>query len=463
MVTHGYGGGIPRSRPAGDSSVEEMIFDGMPFVARSDIMRKLLAMVQKVARYPTAILIEGETGSGKELIARALHHFSLRCNKPFVDVNCAALPEHLIESELFGYEKGAFSGADSTKPGFFELAAGGTLFLDEIGELDPKMQVKLLRVLDGTPYYRLGGNKKVAVDTRIVTATNRELDEEVRSGRFRRDLFHRLNQIKLRVPPLRERPEDVEALSDLVLKQTHVTAELSKDALDRLRRYSWPGNVRELKNVVINAAMMSESEGGTIGPQHLPSEISGAVLPGIAPDAPAGDLENMERLMIQKALERTAGDQTEAAEQLGISRRTLSRKLKQYKIEGERHKAAAPAPTLGSMSTEQQGYYRASVELPVTLSAADGTAVDATTVNISGRGLGVQGIAEPFRLTGPLDLALSLPGQPEPIRLKGKMTWADVTGRAGIQFQEVEVSSERRLNQWLATRLHEEGWDRSIN
>src|SRR5271157_5835440 len=177
----------------------------MPAIISSPGMRQLIELAERIAQSHAAVLITGESGSGKELIARAVHHYSLRNAKPWVDVSCAALPENLVESELFGYEKGAFSSADSPKPGLFELANHGTLFLDEIGELEPRMQVKLLRVLDGTPYYRLGGVRKVSVDVRIIAATNQNLEEMVRSGRFRCDLYHRLSQITLRVPPLRER------------------------------------------------------------------------------------------------------------------------------------------------------------------------------------------------------------------------------------------------------------------
>jgi len=172
-------------------------------------MRQLLELAERIAQTNAAVLITGESGCGKELVARAVHHYSLRCAKPWVDVSCAALPEHLVESELFGYEKGAFSGADSAKPGLFELAHQGTLFLDEVGELEPRMQVKLLRVLDGVAYYRLGGVRKVSVDVRVVAATNQDLERMVRTGEFRSDLYHRLGQICLRVPPLRERPEDI--------------------------------------------------------------------------------------------------------------------------------------------------------------------------------------------------------------------------------------------------------------
>src|SRR5438309_4990010 len=191
------------------SAAEMQLVDGTTAVVRSEIMRKLMAMVERVAQQDAAVLIVGETGSGKEMVAKAIHQHSLRCGKPFVDVNCAAFPEHLIESELFGYEKGAFSGADNTKKGFFELADGGSLFLDEVGELDTRVQVKLLRVLDGVSYFRLGGNKKIQVNVRLIAATNRDLEQEVAAGRFRRDLFHRLGQIQLRVPPLRERIEDI--------------------------------------------------------------------------------------------------------------------------------------------------------------------------------------------------------------------------------------------------------------
>src|SRR6266446_6180000 len=239
-------------------------FLGMPAVVGSKAMQDLLSMAERVARTNVAVLITGETGSGKELIARAIHHYSLRNSKPWVDVNCAALPEHLVESELFGYERGAFSGAAATKSGLFELANTGTLFLDEIGELDPKMQVKLLRVLDGTPYYRLGGVRKISVDVRIVSATNLNLEEAVRSGRFRSDLYHRLSQIHLKVPPLRERPADVEALAELFLEQHDARYYFSREALDALRRQFWSGNVRELRNLVSKALIFAN--GFCIGP-----------------------------------------------------------------------------------------------------------------------------------------------------------------------------------------------------
>lgn len=301
-------------------------FLGMPAVVKSKAMLDLLSLAERVARTNVAVLITGETGSGKELIARALHHYSLRRSKPWVDVNCAALPEHLMESELFGYEKGAFSGADSTKQGLFELAHTGMLFLDEIGELDQKMQVKLLRVLDGTPYYRLGGVRKISVDVRILSATNANLEEAVRAGTFRRDLYHRLTQIHLRVPPLRERAEDVVALAELFLRQQNPSFHLSPDSIEVLLRYSWPGNVRELRNLILKASIFVK------GPCIEPSDLALAVQsPAAESDyTPVFSLERIEREMVFKALAQAGGHQYNAAKLLGISSRTLSRKLKVY-------------------------------------------------------------------------------------------------------------------------------------
>jgi len=299
-------------------------------------------MVERVAQTTATILISGESGSGKELIARAVHHHSLRCTKAWVDVSCAALPEHLIESELFGYEKGAFSGADAPKPGLFELANHGTLFLDEIGELEPRMQVKLLRVLDGTPYYRLGGVRKVSVDVRIIAATNQNLEELVRAGRFRGDLYHRLSQISLRVPPLRERPEDIVAIAAYLLNQQNPDYFFSSDAVRKLRAYHWPGNVRELRNVVTKAAVLARE-----------AEISAADLsieahPQLVPERPAplvfpesSNLDGVEKRMIMKVLAETNGHQQRAADLLGISRRTLSRKLKLYGMEAAQQSCAS--------------------------------------------------------------------------------------------------------------------------
>ena len=298
----------------------------MKAVISSEAMRLLLSQAERVARSNATVLILGESGSGKEVLARAVHHFSGRCQRPWVDLNCGALPEHLIESELFGHERGAFSGADSTKLGLFEMAHQGTIFLDEIGELDLKMQVKLLRVLDGVPYYRLGGVKKVNVDVRIAAATNQELERSVAEGRFRSDLYHRLTQITLHVPPLRHRIEDIAPLARHFLAQQDPSLRFSPSAIQAMERYSWPGNIRELRNMVIRAAVLANEE--EIHVADLPLHPQIRQEPEAGPSAES--LEGMERKMIFDALHATNGHQQKAAAKLGISRRTLSRKLKIY-------------------------------------------------------------------------------------------------------------------------------------
>ena len=308
------------------SSSPQACFLGLPAVIASPVMRQLMQMVERIARTTASVLIIGETGSGKEIVARAVHHFSLRSSKPWVDVNCAALPDHLMESELFGYERGAFSGADTAKPGLFEMANGGTLFLDEIGELDPRMQVKLLRVLDGVPYYRLGGQKKVQVSTRILTATNQDLEAAVRAGNFRGDLYHRLNQCQIRVPPLRERIDDIVPLAEHFLRQHSERAWFSEEAKQLIRGYHWPGNARELRNAV--TAAMVRAQGDLIDAP----EICISRAHGNAAARSPGDLrlDGLERDAILEALRKTGGHHQQAADLLGISRRTLSRKLKLY-------------------------------------------------------------------------------------------------------------------------------------
>ncbi len=301
-------------------------FLGMPAIISSETMREVMRLVERVAMTPATVLITGETGCGKELVARALHHYSMRSVKPWVDVNCAALPEHLIESELFGYEKGAFSGADSTKQGLFELAHGGTLFLDEIGELEPKMQVKLLRVLDGTPYYRLGGVRKISADVRILAATNQDLERATEKGAFRRDLYHRLSQIQIDVPALRERLDDIVPLAEFFLLQQNTNLVLSHGAKQALQSHSWPGNVRELRNTINKAALFAEGE---VRESDLPFTKHDGTAGSLEP-VPVCSLDGMERRMILQVLSQTGGHQQKAANLLGISRRTLSRKLKSY-------------------------------------------------------------------------------------------------------------------------------------
>lgn len=307
-------------------------FLGMTAIIASEGMRRLMERAERAARSSASILITGESGTGKELVARAVHQFSPRSHRPWVDLSCAALPEHLVESELFGYDRGAFSGADSPKPGLFEMAHQGTIFLDEIGELDPRVQVKLLRVLDGVPYYRLGATRKVSADVRVLAATNQDLERMVADGRFRSDLYHRISQLTLHVPPLRERVDDIGPLACHVLQQYHPGASFTQRALRLLESYAWPGNIRELRNVVMKAAVMHPTT--EIDAEHL----SLAATPQ-APVSPApqpmdsASLDGMERRMILDALAATGGHQQQAATRLGISRRTLSRKLKAYQSE----------------------------------------------------------------------------------------------------------------------------------
>jgi DNA-binding NtrC family response regulator len=342
-----------------EPEVRNCVFLGMTAIIASEPMRRLIDQIERAAKSSAAILITGESGSGKEVAARAVHHFSPRSHRPWVDLSCAALPEHLLESELFGYDPGAFSGADHTKPGLFEMAHQGTLFLDEIGELDPRMQVKLLRVLDGVSYYRLGGTKKITADVRIVAATNQDLERMVAEGRFRGDLYHRLCQLTLRVPPLRERVDDIAPLAWHILEQHDPAASFTPRALRLLESHTWPGNVRELRNVVMKAAVMNADL--EIDAEHLPLAaprvlsidgsappaafsnslvaIGSAVSVGSGPSPVNGaSLDHMERRMIFDALAAAGGHQQKAAARLGISRRTLSRKLKLY--EAERTSAA---------------------------------------------------------------------------------------------------------------------------
>ena len=443
--------------PRGHTATSETIrlLDG-ELVVCSELMKKLVAMAERVAKSNAAILITGETGSGKELIARAIHYHSLRCAKPWIDVNCAALPEHLVESELFGYEKGAFSGADSAKPGLFELADKGTLFLDEIGELDPKVQVKLLRVLDGAPYYRLGGSRKVSVDVRLVTATNVSLEEAVRAGRFRSDLFHRVSHIQLRVPPLRERPEDIAALAQYFLEKTRPDMRLSHEALEMLRAYGWPGNIRELRNVIGQAATMAEQN--EVRASDLPAEIMGTQpAPATQPadgQSEVTDLEDMEKQAILRALDRVGGHQGMAADQLGISRRTLSRKLKQYDVQTETHPWVGP---LGKLSESEQRYFRARLDEPAQLTTREAQ-FTGKVLNVSAGGVALDGIREPLRLARGFVIRFALPGISDMVECKGQLVWAEPQGRAGVRFIDTPPEVQGRLSRWLALKQEEEGW-----
>ena len=420
---------------------------GEPIV-RSASLQRVMKLAEKVARHPAAVLIVGDTGSGKEMIAHAIHNHSLRCNSPFIDVNCAAIPEHLVESELFGYEKGAFSGADAMKPGFFEMANKGTLFLDEIGDLDLKIQVKLLRVLDGVPYYRLGGNKKVTVDVRVVAATNHNLEELVRAGRFRSDLYHRLAQFKLEVPPLRERPEDVLGIAEQVLHQHYPESRFSQDAVDALLCYAWPGNVRELKNVVFGAVLQAKDAHFEITAADLRFPDSAAAS---RRNPVATDLDQMEKRAILQALEKNNNNQGKAAEALGISRRTLIRKLKAYREAGLEDSS-------GTLSMSQQRYYRAQMELPIKMKYA-GEQFDAVLLNISAGGAGTK-TDRPLKSGAPVALIFSVPGSASEgaAEFSGRVTWTNKGGQYGIQFSDLATSLRTSLQRWLRAEMKKDGW-----
>ena len=431
---------------------------GIRPVMSSGPAKALMGLVERIAPSPASVLIQGETGTGKELIARALHHLSSRSQKPWVDINCAALPEHLIESELFGHEKGAFSGADSLKVGLFELAHGGTLFLDEIGELDPRVQGKLLRVLDDAPYYRLGGTKKVPVDMRVIAATNRDLRAAADSGRFRSDLYFRLSQVQLLVPPLRERLEDIEEIANQVFANYRPGTQLSPEALQILRSYSWPGNIRELKNVLTSAAVVLEAGCSTIRPADLPKNLVQGSDPTRESDAsqeqvPSGDLDSMERLMIEQALKENDGSLAAAADALGISRRTLSRKSKAYRLE------VGDSGSLGSLSLHQSRYFRSRIERPIVIRSPRFKEI-VESVNLSSSGLGVRNIKQPQNFLGVFDVEFSFAESGPKITLKGRITWADPQGNAGIRFVSVPRQLQKLIDNWITESKTQEGWSK---
>jgi PAS domain S-box-containing protein len=429
--------------------------DDTHFILASPVMHKFMSLVDRVAGHTETVLITGETGTGKELIARTIHESSHRRSRPWVDINCAALPENLVESELFGYEKGAFSGADASKPGLFELADKGTLFLDEIGELQLQTQVKLLRVLDGQPFYRLGGHRKIHVDVRIVAATNQNLEAMVKAGRFREDLFHRLGQFQLRVPPLRERPEDIVALAEHFLRLKAPRKNFSSQAVSALLSHGWPGNIRELRNLVARMAM--ESSGSEIDFSSLSAALTGepAALRQTA-SMPVSNLDSMEEQMIIKALERTGGQRTLAAEQLGISRRTLSRKLKEYNINFAPGESTA---SLGFISNEQQKFFRARVQTTVTIRNSHGEEVRVQGVNLSTGGMGLDGIKEPLRFAGLLDVSFLLPESEILFQAKARLMWIGDEGRVGIRFAVIEPALFEELQHWTNRKMKDEGWE----
>ena len=310
------------------------------FVGESPEFRRMLHLVDLVGASESTVLIAGETGSGKERVAKLIHARSARRTKPFVVVDCAALQENLLQSELFGHERGAFTGADKAKPGLFEVAHGGTIFLDEIGEISQSTQVNLLRVLDTSVFRHLGGTSEIRVDVRVLAATNRDLRTMVRKGLFREDLFYRMSTITVEIPPLRKRGEDIELLARHCVNQLNERYGTSKvlhaSALETLRRHAWPGNVRELLHAVEAAAVVCE--GGEIRAEHLPAAVRGetAVEPAKHEDpaAPFPTLEDLELMHIRRALEASHGHRGSAARMLGISERNLYRKLKEYRLLG---------------------------------------------------------------------------------------------------------------------------------
>ncbi|MBI3121498.1 MAG: sigma-54-dependent Fis family transcriptional regulator [candidate division NC10 bacterium] len=312
-------------------------------IGESGRMQEVLALVKRVAPSEATVLIRGESGTGKELIARAIHFNSPRATGPLVTLNCAALPEHLLESELFGHEKGAFTGAVAQRKGRFELADGGSIFLDEIGDLSPALQVKLLRVLQERQFERLGGNRTLAVSVRILAATHRDLEQAMRDGTFREDLYYRLNVVTIQIPPLRERREDIPPLLDHFLrkfaeKNRRAVTGLTAAARDALLRYDYPGNVRELENLVERAVLLTRGQvidlpdlPVTLRPgERGPAESGTLGVPPRLPDLLAG----IEREAIRAALERHGGVQTQAAAELGISERVLRYKMRKHGLEG---------------------------------------------------------------------------------------------------------------------------------
>jgi two-component system NtrC family response regulator len=310
-------------------------------IGKSKPMQGIYEMISKVAQSKASVLITGPSGTGKELIAKAIHYDSPRKDRPFISVNCGALTETLLESELFGHEKGAFTGALSMKKGRFELADGGTLFLDEVTDMPPPLQVKLLRVLQEMEFERVGGTKTIKVDVRVLSASNRNIKEVVAEGNFREDLFYRLNVINIEVPSLRERPEDIRLLVDHFIEKYRQDEgkeriELSPEAWKILYSYSWPGNVRELENVIERAVVLKADR--VIGQEDLPAEISERrkeveVERFIPLDAPLQKtLEQIEEKLIRRALDQCDNVQSHAAEMLGITKSLIQHKMKKYDI-----------------------------------------------------------------------------------------------------------------------------------
>ena len=311
-------------------------FSSSNLIGHSEAMYEVFALIEKVVRSKTTVLLRGESGTGKSLVAAAIHYSSQRAEESFIKVNCAALPESLIESELFGHEKGAFTGALKAKPGKFELAQGGTIFLDEVGSLPLEAQAKLLRILQERELERLGGERTVKVDVRVIAATNRNLEKALEDSGFREDLYYRLNVFPINLPPLRERKTDILLLADHFVDK--YSREMDKDvrrvapqALDRILSYHWPGNVRELENCIERAVLLTE--GQTILPEHLPPALQAEAPAMVTSALLTQAVAELEQGLIKASLERTGGNLAKAARELGITQRMIGYKVKKYGID----------------------------------------------------------------------------------------------------------------------------------
>jgi Nif-specific regulatory protein len=312
-------------------------------IGNSKAMEEVYQLIAQVSASDTTVLLRGESGTGKELVAHAIHYASRRAAKPIIKVNCAALPEGVIESELFGHEKGAFTGAVATRKGRFELAQGGTLFLDEIGDLSASMQIKLLRVLQEKEFERVGGTATIKADVRLIAATNRELEKLIEKEQFRQDLYYRLNVFPIHIPPLRERRTDILLLADFFAERYSIhnhknVRRISTPAIDMLMAYHWPGNVRELENCIERAVLLSDDD--VIHGHHLPPTLQTAEASGTVPHGTLrATLERVEKELLVEALKSSRGNMAAAAEALGITERIMGLRIHKYRIESRRFRS----------------------------------------------------------------------------------------------------------------------------